>query len=587
MRQVRRIDSRGPSGAIRRLASFVSKAFICIMLAITAMALLAASAAQATVITSGDIVPTTDPATWTFTTGGGTAAYIGYTANGTLSITGGSSVGAYTTNIGYRDGASGTLTVDGSGSTFNTFWMYLAHGFGSSAAVNVTNGGTVTSKQLEIAYTNGDTSVHPSQLYPGSTAAINIDGVGSKWTIIGSNVYIGSFGTGSMSITNGGAFYNYWDGFASAALIGVQEGAVGKLTVDGAGSTFYCAGQPTIGIDIGYDGHGTLTVTNGGTVSTGTKIRIGVFSHDYALGTAVVNGAGSSLNAGAALFVGDYGAADGRSYGAGRLSVTDGGKVTASILTVNGNVKSVLTTDVGRGSSIIVGDGAGTINNYGKIHLVAGTAAATGTYTPMSYGTLSGNAPVAVGGVWNDTTHTVTVNAAATAAGIGGATAAFNLAVAQRAIITDTATGHSVGAGFVAGTDNVTFNAAALSPTALAALQGLLASGNTVLSAWNFSATGYTVSADNPVYLSLFAGPGQSLYGLGIWHYDGSNWSAYDAYDLAYDGTYASFTVTGFSGYAVTTGGATATPIPAGLWLLGPGLAGLVGMRRRLFKNSR
>jgi hypothetical protein len=105
------------------------------------------------------------------------------------------------------------------------------------------------------------------------------------------------------------------------------------------------------------------------------------------------------------------------------------------------------------------------------------------------------------------------------------------------------------------------------------------------LSAWNFSTTGYAVDDSNPVYLSLYAGSGQTLCGLSIWHYDGSTWSAYDAYDLAYDDTYASFTATGFSGYAVT--GATPTPIPAGLWLLGPGLAGLVGMRRRLFKNSR
>jgi hypothetical protein len=44
------------------------------------------------------------------------------------------------------------------------------------------------------------------------------------------------------------------------------------------------------------------------------------------------------------------------------------------------------------------------------------------------------------------------------------------------------------------------------------------------------------------------------------------------ANDLTYDGNYASFTVTGFSGYAVTT-----VPEPAMLALIGIGAIGLLG----------
>ncbi len=95
---------------------------------------------------------------------------------------------------------------------------------------------------------------------------------------------------------------------------------------------------------------------------------------------------------------------------------------------------------------------------------------------------------------------------------------------------------------------------------------------------WDFNAIeGYTTG--NPVYLSLFAGSGHSLSDLTVWHYDGSAWSTYDAFDLAYDKTYASFTVTGFSGYAVS--GTAPVPLPAASWLLGPGFIGLVGLRRR------
>jgi hypothetical protein len=105
----------------------------------------------------------------------------------------------------------------------------------------------------------------------------------------------------------------------------------------------------------------------------------------------------------------------------------------------------------------------------------------------------------------------------------------------------------------------------------------------TYLSGWNFSATeGYT--SGDPAYLSLFAGDGTNLSELKVWHFEGSTWTAYTANDLAYDGKYASFTVTDFSGYAVSgTAGTAPVPIPPAILLLGSGLARLGFMRRRFF----
>jgi hypothetical protein len=72
-----------------------------------------------------------------------------------------------------------------------------------------------------------------------------------------------------------------------------------------------------------------------------------------------------------------------------------------------------------------------------------------------------------------------------------------------------------------------------------------------VLGAWGFAAnSGYTPG--DPVYLSFNIGDGYSWDDLLVWHYDGSNWTQYPATDLTCNGGYASFTVTGFSGYAVT-----------------------------------
>jgi hypothetical protein len=144
--------------------------------------------------------------------------------------------------------------------------------------------------------------------------------------------------------------------------------------------------------------------------------------------------------------------------------------------------------------------------------------------------------------------------------------------------------GKSVGMSF-AGTSTstpLTFTASAISGTELTSLESTLASGQHFLSGWDFTAgSGY--ASGSPVYLSLFAGAGQSLSGLEIWHFDGSTWSEFSATDLAYDSTYASFTATGFSGYAVS-GAAAPVPVPAALLLFAPGLAGIVGLRRKLRK---
>ena len=61
-----------------------------------------------------------------------------------------------------------------------------------------------------------------------------------------------------------------------------------------------------------------------------------------------------------------------------------------------------------------------------------------------------------------------------------------------------------------------------------------------------------------------------------VWQYDGSAWSEYDVNDLAYDGTYASFTTTSLgNGFAVVV------PEPGTLALLIVAVVGLWGFARR------
>ncbi len=70
--------------------------------------------------------------------------------------------------------------------------------------------------------------------------------------------------------------------------------------------------------------------------------------------------------------------------------------------------------------------------------------------------------------------------------------------------------------------------------------------------------TGY--NAADPVYLSFSVGKEFTRSDLHLWRYDGAAWSSFSANDVTCADGYASFTVTGFSGYAVS-----AVPEPSGL----------------------
>ena len=212
--------------------------------------------------------------------------------------------------------------------------------------------------------------------------------------------------------------------------------------------------------------------------------------------------------------------------------------------------------------------------------MVVGADAPTGTYTPIANtGSWSGSGTYqALGGTWNSTNHTVTVNAAATTT--SGVAAQFDPYTTQRVLVNDPS-GKSVGAGFQAtSAAGTTYGFTANTSANTGSIT--LAAGQTVLSGWTFSVTGLT--SGSPAYLSLYAGSGQTLYTLSVWDYNGTAWSQLTTPDLAYDGTYASFTTTlNLNSNDIAVAGTAPVPIPSALLLLGPGLAGLGIMRKRIF----
>jgi len=527
---------------------------------------------------------------------GGSAAasnlYVGYSGCGNLAVTNGGVLSDTLGCVGNNTGSTGVVTVDGVGSQANLYYV----GYSGNGTVHITNGGRL----------NGPC---PIGYNPSSIGVITVDGVDGvcSWWNGGPNAVVGYSGSGTLAITNGAL------ASSGAWIIGRNAGSTGSVTVDGTCSTLN-AGTSFV---VGELGNGTLSVTNGGLVAgTGstTNIATGLTGTK---GVVTVNGNGSSwTNAGTIdsgvpnratgiLNITDGGLVSSAGYLAvgltdvvnvdgigskwtntgsltitGTASITNSGAVTATgVLVYN---SSLLAMDVGHGSLLTVGGGSGTITNNGTVRISAAPNTAAGTYQPILAGSWTGNGTVqALGGAWNSANDTFTVQAPQ--AGTPGSPVTINQRTTQSVTVNDTTTGWAVAASFGATTtdSSLTITATAVAGQALSSLQSLLNTsvGAAVLNGWTFTpGAGYTQG--EPAYLSLDVGPGFNVSELNVWHYDGSVWTAYTPTDLTYDGTYANFTVTGFSGYAVSS-----VPEPTSLALLAMG--GLPLLRRRKRKMTR
>jgi T5SS/PEP-CTERM-associated repeat protein len=535
----------------------------------------------------------------------GGALGAGYMGNGSLTIRDGIVVNSGYGYLGYRAGSNGVATVDGAGSAWNNASDLYVGLYGGNGTLNIANGGSVSVAGATcVAFIGGTGTINfgpnggtlatqslyasPTQLAGagtinarglvsdvdlvfnpthGLTRTLTFNGQGQNVVVnldlSGSSGVVGDLGVGylrSGSLTiQGGIAVASTDG-----LIGYQSGSTGIATVSGAGSTWTNTGI----LCVGFSGNGTLNITKGGVVSD-TSGYIGFSSGSS--GVVTVDGTGSiwTTNSGF-LFVGDL--------GSGTLNITNGGSVTASILTMP-NGASLLAMDIGHGSSLIVGE---LMNINGLVRLSADANVAVGTYTPISAGFWPGSGSYqAIGGTWNANSHQFNVSAAAT--GTVGSPVTFDLASTQRVLFSDNTGKNVVGASFAATTTSTSIGltAAALSDSVSALLQTTAGGNETILSGWTFSTTGYTVNSSNPAYLSLLIGSGQTLDNLDVWHFDGTTWTEYATTDLSYDGSYASFTVTGFSGYAITE----AVPEPGTLALLIAGLLGLLAYAWRKRQN--
>lgn len=316
---------------------------------------------------------------------------VGHRGTGTLTITSGGTIKSTGAGIGVLGGSTGTANVSGAGSFWNVQGNFTIGGAGNGT-LDINNGGHVVSSQSFIGQDNGsvgvalvrssgswdtdllavaygDNSNGTLRILSGghvnssmgivgvgaaSVGVVEVDGAGSAWSVA-NDLTVGYLSDGTLKITGGGQI--------GSGLSTIGRQGSGTVTVDGAGSS-WSASAISIGGASGSIGH--LTITNGAVVSS--------FISDMAVqagstATVVVDGAGSTWNAGTNLVVGGDGDAT--------LDIKNGGKLVSDSPAVG----------LGTGSGKITIDGAGSswastgdfISGQGQITVSAGATMSTMT----------------------------------------------------------------------------------------------------------------------------------------------------------------------------------------------------------------
>jgi outer membrane autotransporter protein len=302
-------------------------------------------------------------------------------SNGILVISNAGTLGNGIGVIGNAAGSQGMVTVTGPNSQW-TNTTFLSVGVNGTGQMTISNGGTVTSNGVAIGFgagSSGTVMVDGGTLTSTSSLQIGRNGAGMLTIQNGGTVSSGSFisvadaagSMGTLTIQGGGVLTSDF------GLIGSVQGSTGTVTIDGAGSKWINNGTFSSEVNVGDEGTGTLTISHGGELVTGTSSSIGHEAGSH--GTVNVdgvdgNGVASKWTSGSSLYVG--------SWGNGILNITAGGKVSSFYGYVGSEVGSsgAVTID-GTGSNWTIdqalfvgaeGTGSLTVSNGGTVNSLFG-----------------------------------------------------------------------------------------------------------------------------------------------------------------------------------------------------------------------
>ena len=259
---------------------------------------------------------------------------------------------------------------------------------------------------------------------PGSTGTAIVTDAGSNWSNAGS-IVVGGLGTGTFIIQNGGTVNS------GGGSVGLSAGSTGAVTVTGPGSIWI--NGPSNGLNIGSFGTGTLAITNGGSVIDITPLITNIGNNAGSLGTVRVAGAGSLWSDVAGFRIGNLGTGT-LTIAEGGLVTAPFVVIAAnagSIGTLNIGASAgnpAVAPGTLNASSVAFGPGTGAINfnhtsadyvfapaitGIGTVNVLAGTTTLTGANT------YSGATNVILGTLRAGALNTFSPNSAMTVASVG------------------------------------------------------------------------------------------------------------------------------------------------------------------------
>ena len=239
-------------------------------------------AANDTVLIQNNNLPNGAVAGATGATAGG--VLIGDSASGSLTIQNGGSLNvSVLTGLGTHPGGSGLVVVTGAGSTLTSRGGLEVGSFGPGTLV-VANGGTVISGGTLPTPFGGAAALGAL----GSTGTAIVDGTGSLWQSL--EIAIGQFGTGVLTVSNGGTVAGLLNIAQAASSTGTLNigaasgvgatapGVVSGPSVqfgDGTGTIVFNHSSNNYVFAPVISGAGSIQIENGTTIFTGTNTYTG------------------------------------------------------------------------------------------------------------------------------------------------------------------------------------------------------------------------------------------------------------------------------------------------------------------------
>ena len=350
-----------------------------------------------------------------------TTGTINVQSGGDLNITGSENTGGGGLSIG--NFGTGTVNINDAtlsitGTTNPGF--SIAREAGSSGALNITNGGSLTLTATQETPSFGFAVGGSGGTTTGGNATVLIDGATSSLNVVGSDAGF-SLGrnegaTGTMTVSNGGTLN------ADVFVVGRNAGSTGTLNVSGGGIinlTGDIEGDSNAGFAVGASGTGTATISGGGQIiidqdtasRAGFNVGGATTVGSGGTGTLTVTGANSKISvtgADTSFKVGQD--QSGVAPGTGTLTVSNGGVVeldaggTAGIGTVSGSTGTVTVTGansrIDAGAFLGVGrDLADLDGGTGTLVITQGGTVEADLISIGSGGILSGNGGTIIGDV--------------------------------------------------------------------------------------------------------------------------------------------------------------------------------------------